>query len=276
MLEYINIEYLVSRAKKDAEEFKKADPFKHIVFSQFLHEQKLNKIIESFPSLQQSAWKNVGHELQKGKYSFNDILEMPMSIRQLIFELQSGPVIKWLEIVSNNKNLLPDPHLFGAGLQCMEPNSFLTPHADFQFSNIPNLKRKLTLIIYLNEQWNNYNYGALELWEGNKVKKDILPKKGQVILFETSSKAIHGISKPIKNSFRKSLALFYYSSQLDGVGEIKPAVFWQLNKVNVKNENFFRKQLANQLMRISHLFLKFHYVLNQWSKKILNIKTGNY
>lgn len=75
--------------------------------------------------------------------------------------------------------------------------------------------RKLNMIVYLNDDWQESYGGHLQLWDADMkhcVKK-VLPNFGRVVIFRTDMKSNHGHPDPLTcppGRTRKSLATYYY------------------------------------------------------------------
>jgi hypothetical protein len=107
--------------------------------------------------------------------------------------------------------------LEGGGMHQTESGGFLNMHADFSMHHYQKRwRRRLNLIVYLNEGWDPAWGGALELWDASMkacVKK-VEPLLNQALLFQTERKSFHGYPDPIRcpaGVRRKSLALYYYT-----------------------------------------------------------------
>jgi len=78
--------------------------------------------------------------------------------------------------------------------------------------------RRLNVILYLNENWQESYGGAFELWDKDRIeaKKQVYPLFNRLVIFSTTSSSYHGHPHPLtcpENVTRKSLALYYYTSQ---------------------------------------------------------------
>jgi len=93
----------------------------------------------------------------------------------------------------------------------------LNMHLDYEKHPIKeNRQRRLNIIFYLNNVWDESWNGATELWnpEMTKCVKKSFPNRNRALIFETSEMSWHGVPDKIlcpDNVFRKSLALYYLS-----------------------------------------------------------------
>jgi hypothetical protein len=90
-------------------------------------------------------------------------------------------------------------------------------HADFNKHPRTKLDRRLNVLVYLNENWDESYGGHFELWdkEMKGCQKKILPFFNRMALFSTTSDSYHGHPNPLTcppDRTRKSLALYYYTN----------------------------------------------------------------
>ncbi len=134
----------------------------------------------------------------------------PSSLWTLVNELNSGPVLRFLENLTGIKGLLPDPYLWGGGLHLTQPGGYLYPHTDFLQGQVPNLMRVINLIVYLHPEWEPEMGGQFQAWRGNSLIQSIVPTPGRCVIFNTNAESIHGVASVKGDVSRKSVALYYY------------------------------------------------------------------
>lgn len=218
MIEMIQLSKLHAQADTDANRFATAKPFRHLVWDDCLTPAAREAVLEAFPEPTWPTWnrgKEEQNAFQPKKLTCDNIQAIPPPLDQLIAELNSGPVVRWLEKITGIDNLVADPHLFGGGLHSTGPGGLLVPHIDFHFGQNPQLHRRLNLLLYMNEGWLPENQGALELWNQDKdvVEREVLPELGRMVLFQTDADSMHGFSKAVEGRYRNSIAMYYYSIQ---------------------------------------------------------------
>lgn len=249
MLEYIDIERLNARVGQDAERFRTAAPFRHIVFDDLLPKKAKQAVTDAFPDQQWTGWKDNNNEHQRLKMSCTDVAAIPGPLRQLIFELNSGAVMSWLGRLTGIENVLPDPHLIGGGLHMTLPGGMLTPHTDFHRVRGNPLFRRLNLLVYLNPGWSADNGGCLELWDKktDKIVHQVMPELGRCVIFQTDDDSVHGFSKPLVDRPRCSVAMYYYTatdaSRFSGDG----ATYWRVRSVKPENSGDWARLHAQRL-----------------------------
>jgi hypothetical protein len=137
--------------------------------------------------------------------------------RGLLQEMTGPRVLLALERMSGISGLIGDPYLFGGGLHFTARGGKLAIHADFNRHPKLNLDRRLNLLIYLNEDWNEANQGWLELWDRDMqgAVARIAPTFNRTVIFSTTSFSFHGQPEPVLGPdglVRRSVALYYYTN----------------------------------------------------------------
>ena len=121
------------------------------------------------------------------------------------------------ELTGIEETLIPDPYFEGGGYHEIKPEGFLKMHVDFHLHQRLKLNRRLNLLIYLNEDWEESFGGHFELWEKDmsKAVSKILPIFNRMAMFNTTGDSWHGHPNPLTcppDRSRKSLALYYYTN----------------------------------------------------------------
>jgi hypothetical protein len=192
----------------------------------------LRPVIGEFPAPGAVPGKSNDKPYEK-KRSYRDEGSLGPHTRHLINELNSAVFLRFLEELTGIEALLPDPHLAGGGLHQIERGGFLNVHADFNRLNRVGLDRRLNLLLYLNEHWDDAWGGHLELWsrDMSRCVERIAPALGTCVIFSTLSDAFHGHPDPLEcppDRTRSSIALYYYSNGRP-TSEAKPqhSTLWQ-------------------------------------------------
>ena len=94
-------------------------------------------------------------------------------------------------------------------------------HVDFNIHPITNQDRRINVLIYLNDNWEEEYNGQLDLWdtEMGYLKKSVLPIINRVVIFNTTDNSWHGHPDPLacpETMSRKSLAFYYYTDPEPG------------------------------------------------------------
>jgi Rps23 Pro-64 3,4-dihydroxylase Tpa1-like proline 4-hydroxylase len=221
----IDYEALESRAAELAEMYLTNRPFPHIVIDGFLPSPTITRLLHEYPADQSlPIWNNATVKeqggdgyVQKDKRNIRDVLQMPPTYRQLIWELNSSRFLTFLSALSGIPSLLPDPTLRGGGIHQIGNGGFLKLHVDFTSHRDFSIDRRLNFLLYLNEHWPASYGGDLQLWDkelhGPPVR--VAPLLNRCVVFNTTGDSYHGHPEPLtcpEGVFRKSIALYYYTN----------------------------------------------------------------
>ncbi|HBH06974.1 MAG TPA: proline hydroxylase [Flavobacteriales bacterium] len=200
------------------DKYRNAHPFPHGVFESFLEEKTARNAESCFPNVSDSSWIHYIH-FNERKHGLNKIDQLPVRIQSLINELNSDDFLKWLERLTGIEGLMADPMLEGGGLHQSQSGGFLNIHADFTVHpHHRDWERRVNLIVYLNDNWEEEWGGHLELWNENMTKREqrIAPLFNRAVIFNTTKTSYHGHPEPLKcpeDRTRRSLALYYYTHE---------------------------------------------------------------
>ncbi|HMJ06001.1 MAG TPA: 2OG-Fe(II) oxygenase, partial [Chthoniobacterales bacterium] len=113
----------------------------------------------------------------------------------------------------------------GGGLHETLRGGHLGVHADFNVHGRLRVERKLNLLIYLNQDWEDDYGGQLELWDrrmkGCAVR--VKPVFGRAVIFNTALDSFHGHPDPLNcpsDRSRRSIATYYYSAPEGGIAAL--------------------------------------------------------
>jgi len=213
----VDSERLIRLARRQAEAYRQAEPFPHLVEDNLFDPAILDRVLEEFEAMDRGGWHHSEGSHER-KWSTEDPRQFGPFTFALIAQLNSGPFVSFLEELTGISGLVPDPHLRGGGLHEIRQGGFLGVHADFNVHQRLKLYRRLNLLIYLNKDWDERWGGALELWDrkGQRCVRAIPPVFNRTVLFDTSNFSYHGHPQPLAcppDRSRKSVALYYYSPE---------------------------------------------------------------
>lgn len=208
------------------EEFINNSPFPHIVLDNFFNNDVIEKVFQEFPDEDSNlfTWKSNDVNSKKLMCQDSSIIHNNLpNIDSFIKYLNSDIFLSEITKLTSIKHLIGDNELAGGGLHQIVNGGFLNVHADFNISDrLPDLNRRLNIIIYLSKNWKSEYNGQLELWDTNLTKpiKLVYPKFNRVVIFNTQPEgdviAYHGHPIPLntpKGINRKSIALYYYTKE---------------------------------------------------------------
>jgi len=228
------------------QEYTKAEPFPHVIISNFLNDEVAKQIANEFPQVDEK-WHSYMNPLEV-KYAFDKIDLLKPSIRNIFYALSTPKTIDLIEKITKLEHLEMDPYLHGAGLHVHPRNGRLNIHLDYEKHIISGKERRLNIILYLSENWNKDWNGATELWNDTVskciVKSDVI--FNTAILFQTNDISYHGVPEKIScpnGILRKSLAYYYVSDMIKG--KINPRLkATYVNKVNNSTDERMDKLLS--------------------------------
>jgi Rps23 Pro-64 3,4-dihydroxylase Tpa1-like proline 4-hydroxylase len=206
---------LEALAKENSQKYKDGKPFPHIHFDNFLPVEAAEAALQDFPEPKQLTWIEFDQATQR-KLAFNTVDQLPPSVRDVLYFLNSRPMLNFLEILTGIKDIISDPYYAGGGLHQIKPGGHLEVHADFNCHPKLKLDRRINVLVYLNKDWKEEYGGHFELWntEMTAAEKKILPLFNRCAIFNTTSTSYHGHPTPLScppDRTRKSLATYYYS-----------------------------------------------------------------
>jgi Rps23 Pro-64 3,4-dihydroxylase Tpa1-like proline 4-hydroxylase len=225
---YFDQEECLTAGASLANSYQNAQPFPHIALADFLPLDFLRGLLDEFPDSAGKEHFDRAQERLKVQFQPQDI--PGRRLRNLVTELNSAPVLRFLEVMTGIKGLIPDPYYVGGGLHETKSGGHLSVHADFNLHRGMNLERRLNLLVYLNDGWPAEYGGDLELWDKQMQKccRRIPPLLGHAVVFNTSKDSFHGQPDPVRcppDRARRSIATYYYTSSDAGVSTERTTVF---------------------------------------------------
>jgi len=202
-------------------DYQASDPFPHVVIDGFFGDSLKTVAAEA------SGWENSpnkGFYAQVGKRTISRREEMGEHTLALIDRLNSDEFINWLEKLTGISGLVADHNLLGGGVHRVGRGGYLKIHADFNWHRELQLHRRINVIVYLNEGWQEDWGGNLELWPADmsRCAKSIAPRFDRMVIFNTDDTSFHGHPDPLtcpEGVTRNSVALYYYSAEPASTGK---------------------------------------------------------
>lgn len=216
-------------ASRLRQSFAAASPWPHVVLDDVLA-LPMSELSPKFPDPEWSRWHRYGDEYQKGKLICSDVAALPEPFADLIEELSRPAFLHFLETVTGIPKLLVDPYLEGGGLHCSGPGGILAPHTDFHLYPRLGIYRRINVLVYLNEQWDQSWGGCLELYEqgADQPATRVTPRWGTCVIFRTDDRSLHGFTQPIVGDrWRRSVALYYYTAAEAGRYSGDTNTYWR-------------------------------------------------
>lgn len=230
-----------SIAKKLNSHYNKEFPFPHVVIDDFVYSPLLEKAWNEMKSFEYFGYDGTSYsaEHQINKFftpwcenNIRDIeIEAPATY-SLMKYFNSSEFISFVEEISGIKNLLPDPTWFGGAVHKIGRGGKLDIHADYTKHRHLDIYRRLTMLIYMNKEWDLNWGGNLEIWD-KEMKfcvKEIEPIFNRMVLFNVTHDSFHGHPKPMvcpEDVNRYSFSICYFTKEKSYTIEDAHSAIWQ-------------------------------------------------
>lgn len=204
--------------EEQAGAYQQAAPYPHAQFDNFLEPEAAREAMQAFPPVKGEGWIHYLHVNEK-KHGLNKMDRIPPYLQEVIRELNSEEFVAALSELTGIPGLMADPSLEGGGLHQSQRHGYLNIHADFTVHpHKRNWRRRVNLLVYLNEGWQPEYKGDLELWtrDMKRCERKISPIFNRVVIFNTDEDSYHGLPEPIQcpeGMTRKSIALYYFTEE---------------------------------------------------------------
>jgi len=201
-----------------AHRFMAASPFPHLVLDNFLP-SNLALSLEREVRATALPVNSSNNFTQKLKFTCNRWELFGEITRDVCGFFQSGAFLEFLSSITGVTHLVTDSYLEGAGIHSTGQGGFLAMHTDFNWSRQLQLHRRLNVLLYLNEQWQEDWGGGLILSRQPSKQTaaralKISPLFNRLVIFNTNDRTFHGQPIPLTcppNYPRVSLAFYYYT-----------------------------------------------------------------
>ncbi len=201
------LKQLDRRAEELAPQYLANKPFPHIYFDNFLPQTVADLALETFPDPEKIDWLRHRGVDQHKKLAFDNAEFLPSPLRDILFFLNSRPMLLFLEKLTGIQNIFGDPYYNGGGLHQIKPGGSLEVHADYSYHPKLKIDRQL---------WNR---------ELTHAEAKILPIFNRCAIFSTTSHSYHGHPTPLTcppDRTRKSIATYYFSNGRPAEDETTP------------------------------------------------------
>jgi hypothetical protein len=212
----VNLDAVDQRFAAESTKYQTAQPFPHIAMQDVFDLDTLRAINAEFPSSHEMAGRFSG-EIEGGKFTETNWAKFGPVTQSFIAACNSGPFLHSLSKLTGIDGLIADPYLSGGGQHQTGRGGRLKVHSDFNVHPFLNLTRRLNMLVYLNEGWQEEWGGSLELWDIDMTRAEVKipPVMGQVAIFTTSDISFHGLPDPLEcpdGTYRRSLAFYYFTA----------------------------------------------------------------
>ena len=197
-------------------QYQAAQPFPHIVIDNLFPAEMLKQALAAFPQPDGIEWRRFDNPEEK-KLGFWHTCDIDPYLYDFLQAMKAPPMLAFLEQLTGIEGLIPDPYFGGAGLHQILPGGFLKVHVDFNVHPKLNLDRRINMLVYLNEDWQEEWGGHLELWNSDitECHARVAPLFNRTVIFNTTDQSYHGHPHPLQcpeGNSRKSLSFYYYTN----------------------------------------------------------------
>ena len=198
-----------------------AEPFRHAVIDNFLGEPLARALAQAYPGPEHPGWLRRDYEEQAarlGQLQRIGFEGVHGAVRHLLAEFSGMAFLDFLEALTGIKGLIADPHFRGGGLQLTLRGGHLGLHADFNRDRFRALTRRLTVMYYLNPDWQPEWGGDLELWNADlsACGARIAPLLDRLVVMEQGDDHWHGYPTPVEcpaDRGRCAVATYFYTAE---------------------------------------------------------------
>lgn len=196
-----------------------AAPFPHIVLDDVLPAGVFEAALAEFPAVDDPSWTGYLH-VNETKFANPRHETWGPTLQGIAEALCGDDFVKWLGELTGFEHLKSDLTMDGGGLHQTLRGGHLNVHADFTTHHRNHhWRRRINILLYLNDTWDPEWGGALELWEGDvrQCVRRVEPLRNRMLIFTTSGDAYHGHPDALQcpdGVARRSIALYYFTEEV--------------------------------------------------------------
>jgi hypothetical protein len=211
---------ILKNSSRIRDDFQRAKPFRHVVLDNFLDASVAESMLADFPPFDKRKAVNEVGEVGR-KAVVESVKGLSSFYREFYTYINSRAFLAAMSELTGIPGLLADDTLFGGGTHENLDGQALDVHVDFNIDERRMLHRRINLLIYLNQEWDEAWGGAIELhsnpWypESDQVQS-FLPLFNRALIFETNEYSWHGFKRIAlpeghKDLSRKSFSIYLYT-----------------------------------------------------------------
>jgi hypothetical protein len=200
------------------DQFRRADPYPHVVLDNFLPPDVANALALAYPDPNDSTvrWKTHANKNVVRKF-VEDVSSLSIPMRVFANAVISRQFLLFLEALTGIDCLFADPYFIGGGAMATGRDQFLKIHADFNWHHKLQAHRRLNVLFYLAPNWQIEWGGQLELWSKDMTRRiQIDPLFNRAVIFEVTDDSNHGQPNPLQTPesvYRRVFSAFYYTTR---------------------------------------------------------------
>lgn len=204
-----------------ADRFQSARPFRHVAIDEFFQPSVARELADHFPVFDEKLALNENGEV--GAKAVNEkVRDLGRPWQRLDDLVQSESFRALISRITGVPHLQYDPHYFGGGTHENLHGQGLDAHVDFNFHPVTRQHRRLNLIVYLTEEWQDEWGGSIQLHKDPYLPPSedeiavVTPLFNRAVIFETNEHSWHGfpridLPEEKRQLSRRSFALYYYT-----------------------------------------------------------------
>ena len=205
--------------------YKVAKPFRHLVIDGMFPSALLDRVVTEVPPMSEDHQTTEG-DGEPGGYGPWSATELGEAGFELTALLHSAGFLYLLSELTGIWQLLPDPYLHGSGYHRVLPGADLSVNLD-RPDYETGLTRRLSLVIFLNEDWKPEHGGEFELWNSDGTRRELAvePVFNRTVILETADAKYHGVPQTAvcpKGRSHNSFTAYYYTAVISGRSEVPP------------------------------------------------------
>ncbi|MEE4174768.1 MAG: 2OG-Fe(II) oxygenase [Xanthomonadales bacterium] len=212
---------VLDQVGKLADDFQSARPFRHVAIDDFFQPEVARELADHFPAFDEKLAMNENGEV--GAKAVNEkVRELGPPWQRLDDLVQSEAFRDLISRITGVPHLQYDPHYFGGGTHENLHGQGLDAHVDFNFHPVTRQHRRLNLIVYLTEEWQDEWGGSIQLHKDPYLPPSedeiavVTPLFNRAVIFETNEHSWHGfpridLPEDKRHLSRRSFALYYYT-----------------------------------------------------------------
>lgn len=260
----------IENLKELNQQFLNADPFPYVVIENFFSQEVYEEILKVFPKPIGPHWHRYYNPLEI-KNALDKMDQLPPLLKDLIHVLNEESFIDLLRSISGIGNLERDPYLHGAGLHSHTCGGKLGMHLDYSIHPVTGMERRLNLIAFCTESWQEEWNGNLEFWddEMKEHRGGAYPMPNRAVLFRTTDISYHGSPKVMKcpkDHYRQSIAIYYMSEPREECPVREKATYFPRPE-ELANKKWMELREIRKYRRITHEDLE--RIWPTWEKDLL-------
>jgi 2OG-Fe(II) oxygenase superfamily len=205
--------------EKLRQQFRNARPFPFMVIDNFLVPGAAEEVSRAYPTFEEARAQGFMFNFvnEQKKIQITEAAKFPSAVKRLNDAISAPQFLTDLEYITGIPRILADDQLVGGGMHLTGPGGRLDVHVDFNLIEDRKLFRRLNILLYLNQAWDESWGGQIELWDKDVKNRghSCAPALNRCLIFETSDISFHGVARVTAppDAVRQSFAAYYYTHE---------------------------------------------------------------